>query len=133
MTKKRSFLNNKTGATNCCISKGIEIKGQVCFASLKQNLYREKPVYWADNDDKTFLDRDWTFILNNYEKKCFYVIFIPKGKLTPDLKRANRNKGLFDWNIKVAFYKDVDTDFDFNQFGILTVPYSDDDIQTFDK
>lgn len=131
-TKRWPFKKNKTGAINCCTAKGVEIKGEVCLASVKQALYKGKEVYWANMDDKTFLSSDWTFILNNQYKKCFYIITVPKGKLTPDLSKVNRKLNLVDWNIKVGLYRDVDSEFDFFQFGVTSVPYTDQDIKEFD-
>lgn len=133
VTNKRwAFKKNKSGVVNFCRSNGVDIKGEICLASIKQSLWRGQEVYWADIDDKTFIINDWTFILHNQYKKCFYVIYIPKGKLTPDLKKAHYNKNLFDWNIRVAFYRDIDSGFDFNPFGVQTIPYTDADVQKFD-
>lgn len=133
ITKNRwPFKKNKTGAINCCIAKGVNIYGDVCFASIKQALYKGQEVYWANNDDNQFSDRDWTFILNNQYKKTFYIFYIPKGNLTPNLRKAHFNKGLFDWNIKVAFYYDIDTYFTFKPFYVAEVKYDDNDIKLFD-
>lgn len=127
------FKRNKTGAVACCKAKGINIEGQICFASVKANLFRGNEVYWADNDHKEFLDRDWVFILNNQHKKCFHVINIPAGKLNPDLRKANWNKDLFDWNITTSSYIDVDSQFNLARFGVQDVAYTDIDIAMFDR
>ena len=132
ITKRWPFKKNKTGAINCCRAKGAEIKDDVCYASIKQALHQNKEVFWANMDDKTFFGRDWTFIFNNQYKKCFYVVTVPDGKLTPDLSKVNRKKDLVDWNIVVGFYRDVDSGFNFEPFGVERFFYDDDDIRRFD-
>ena len=126
------FKKNKSGAVAYCTSKGIKIEGEICFASVKQSLWKGHEVYWADNHYETFLSKDWVFLLNNQHKKCFHIIRIPRGSLKPDLNKANWNKDFFDWNITTDSYVDVSSGFDLGRFGVLDVPYNDEDIKNFD-
>lgn len=133
VTNKRwAFKKNKSGVTNCCNAKGIKIQGEVCLASVKKSLYKLQEVYWANNDDKMFLDRDWTFIFHNQYRHTFYIINIPQGQFTPDLSKVNRKDGLVDWNVKVGLYRDIDSGFNFGQFGVQEYTYNDQDIKDFD-
>lgn len=134
VTNKRwAFKKNKSGVARCCRAKGVNVNNDICLASIKQTLYKLQYVYWADMDDKTFLNRDWTFIFHDQYKKLFHIFSIPKGQLTPDLRKANRKLNLVDWNIKTAFYKDVDTGFDFSNFFVKTISYDDQDILKYDN
>lgn len=134
LTKQKNwpFRKNKSGAIAFCASKGIKIEDMVCFASVKQNLWKGHEVYWADNSHETFLDRKWVFLLNNQYKKCFHIIRVNQGELNPSLEKAHWKKNLFDWNITTNSYKDVSSGFDLSCFGVLDVPYTDEDIKNFD-
>lgn len=126
------FKRNRSGAINFCQSKGHKILGEICFASVKRNLHKNHEVFWGNPDYNLFLNSDWTFIFNNQLKKCLHLVFIPKGKFTPNLEKAHRKGDEFDLNVDTNTFVDIDTQFDFKDFGIINIPYNAEDLAKYD-
>lgn len=67
----------KNNAIRKLLNAGIDVKGEVTFASKNST----QPIYWA-NPPLDFLLKDWSLILNDCVTKKLYLFFIPKKSMS---------------------------------------------------
>jgi hypothetical protein len=111
----------KGRAISLCKENGIRLNGEITFASKNRTAYN----YWA-NPDINFLERDWWFLLNDYNRRRLYVFFIPANSIRANQVRVrsdNASKINFQIKYDNDSFEDGPSGIRFARWLVRTIPY----------
>lgn len=108
-------------AKNLCKSNGINIYGNITFASLNKTGIH----YWA-NPNIYNIQNNWWLLLNDYKNKKLHVIYIPADSIKKNqIKVRNDKPSLIDLQIKYGneLFEDSRSGIKFNNWLKKTITY----------